>query len=206
MSDRAETRVRAYPMPALDELADEVRELIADADGEVFTLDGVGRVLAIDSEEAADGIHSYDELIAALHGLGLNVFAENLDDDTAIVARREFWAAGGDVLRWLINPLTRERLIRLAELEAAVRDGADAQALLERFGEPELPDGLLDVADACEEQARRNETVAWLEEQGVVTTSAQRVYFEQTDDGLAADQALIAALEFSAAEEEAMGD
>lgn len=206
MSDRAETRVRAYPMPALDELTDEVRELIADADGEVFTLSGVGRVLAIDSEEAAEGIHSYDLLIAALHGLGLNVFAENLAEDTAIVARRELWAAGGEALRWLINPLTRERLIRLAELEAAVRDGADAQALLERFSEPTLPDGLLDIAGACVEQAKRNETVAWLEEQGVVTTSAQRVYFEQTDDGLAADQALIAALEFSAVEENSMGD
>jgi hypothetical protein len=48
-------------------------------------------------------------------------------------------------------------------------------------------------------------TIAWLESEGIVTTSAQRVYFEQTAAGLAPDQALIAAIGFAQAEEDAMG-
>jgi hypothetical protein len=48
----------------------------------------------------------------------------------------------------------------------------------------------------------REETVAWLEEEGIVTISAQRVYFEQIDAGLPADQAFVAAIQFTEAEED----
>lgn len=47
-------------------------------------------------------------------------------------------------------------------------------------------------------------TIAWLESAGVMTSSAQRVYFEQTAADLAPDQALIAAIAFAQAEEDAI--
>ena len=54
-------------------------------------------------------------------------------------------------------------------------------------------------------ESERQATIAWLESEGIVTTSAQRVYFEQTEAGLAPDQAIIAALGFAHAEDDAMG-
>jgi hypothetical protein len=57
------------------------------------------------------------------------------------------------------------------------------------------------MADEPSPQHReRKETVAWLEEQDIVTISAQRVYFEQLADGLAPEEAFSAALRFTDAE------
>jgi hypothetical protein len=56
------------------------------------------------------------------------------------------------------------------------------------------------MADHRSERERDEETVAWLEREGIVTRSAQRLYFEQIADGLAPDLALEAALQFTAAE------
>jgi hypothetical protein len=147
VSDRAETRVRAYPIPADDQLDADLRALIDDSkhECEILELDGIGRVLVIDDKEAADGIHAYDELLDALHEQGVNVFAQNLDNPHGIRARREFRPAGGSRRSWWIDPVTLETLIGITDIEAAAKATATAEELLAMVRTPELPDWLLEV-------------------------------------------------------------
>lgn len=143
MSDRAATKIRAYPMPAATELDRSLREQLQEQPCEVFALDGVGLVLAIDTEEATDGIASYNDLIVQLHEAGLNVVAENHCDQHSIRARREFWPAGRDGYGWLIDPFTLAPLLPISDPDAAQTATARAQELLALIGE--IPTGLLDT-------------------------------------------------------------
>ncbi len=145
MSDRVETKVRAYPMPALEQLEAQLRELIEDGYGVVLEVPDVGRVLVIDDDEAADGIRSYDELIHGLHEKGLNVFAQNLDHPAGIRARREYRAADGSRRSWWIDPVDFEALIGITDIEAAANATSSADELLAMVRTPELPDWLLKV-------------------------------------------------------------
>lgn len=144
MSDRAETQVRAYPMPCWDDLPAALQDQIARNDAAIHRLPSTGRALVIDSAEATEGLEEYLELICALHGHGINVFARNLDG-VQIVARRGFWPAGGDPRICRIDSTTREPLIAVSTLEDAVNDGTACEELLERFREPDLPVGLLEL-------------------------------------------------------------
>jgi 3'-phosphoadenosine 5'-phosphosulfate sulfotransferase (PAPS reductase)/FAD synthetase len=117
-------------MPPEEQLGQEARELITRSGGELHELAGIGRVLAIDGDDVAEGIHSFDRLIAVLHEQAcVNVYAYNLDAPR-IGARLEWWRAGRPVRRVRLDPVTRESLIGRGELEAALAEGANRDALL----------------------------------------------------------------------------
>jgi hypothetical protein len=140
MSDRAQTTIRAWPVPDETDLPAGLLELLADCDPTFHDAPAdAGRVLAIDDPEAADGIVSYAELIAELHTIGLTVYAENLDN-VGIKARWEFWPADGIPVRGRMDPHTRAVLVGHDELLAAPR-------LAECVGEAG-PVGLEQISDS----------------------------------------------------------
>jgi hypothetical protein len=153
----SDTLIRGWPVPPGD-LAAELSDIVEEHAATVRDLEGVGRVLSIDEDEARGGIDDYDDEIETLHEAGLNVYARNLDGED-LPARIEWWPADGDCRRRRIDPVSLRIVIGREDVEAAALaiggdpdtpitpdtlDDAQLAAVFRALlAEPELPAGLL---------------------------------------------------------------
>ncbi len=153
----SDTLIRGWPVPPGD-LAAELSDIVEEHAATVRDLEGVGRVLSIDEDEARGGIDDYDDEIETLHEAGLNVYARNLDGED-LPARIEWWPADRDRRRRRIDPVSLRIVIGRDDVEAAALaiggdpdapitpdtlDDAQLAAVFRALlAEPELPAGLL---------------------------------------------------------------